>query len=236
MKKIVKVIVPAAVVVVVAMLIAKAVSYSNSKFERSIIVRDSIAKEEVYQDSVRAAEKKNQKLEEIRLAEEKKKSLEEAERKYLPLMKVEKDEFDDCEWIYPKSRPAYINTNSVYCYFAKYDDGKVGNFRFKFQYADKNWLFIENMKFNIDGVNYTLTPNMKRDHNTTIWEWCDEGVGRNSSSGVTWSFIRALADAKNAKVRLEGMNYNKDKVVSSAEMKAIKNTLDYYQALGGITE
>lgn len=212
-------------------LIFMAVRYTNANFERAKIERDSIAEAKKYEDSVRAVEAEQQRQYEIRKAEEARKRLEEAERKYLPLMKVEKDDFSDCEWIYPKSRPAYINTNHVYCYFTKYNDGRVGNFRFRFQYADKNWLFIEKMKFNIDGVNYTLTPNIKRDHNATIWEWCDEGVADNSSNGVTWSFVRALAHAKTVKVRLVGMNYEKDKTIPAAQIRAIKEVYEYFIAL-----
>lgn len=141
-----------------------------------------------------------------------------------------KDDFNSTTWILPTSAPRYSNQNGVYCYFAKSGLGASG-FRFRFQYAADNWLFIEKIQFNIDDRYFTITPDMKRDHNTSIWEWCDVPV--SSTGDVTEDLIKKISVAKSVKMRLVGMQYYKDKTMSSAQIQSIKDTYEYYKALGG---
>ncbi|WP_312750588.1 hypothetical protein [Epilithonimonas hominis] len=140
-----------------------------------------------------------------------------------------KDEFESYSWVKPKSRPIYINQNGFYCYFQKNEDGTVSNLRFVGQYAADDWLFIRNIKFNIDGKTFNYVPNeMKTDHDSTIWEWFDDGSDVYNSE-----ILEALRTAKSAKVRFNGDQYYKDKKISSENLKSIQRTLDYYKALGG---
>lgn len=140
-----------------------------------------------------------------------------------------KDEFSTTSWIQPKSRPQYTNQNGFYCYFAK-DGNNVGNFRFVGQYVDDNWLFIRELKFNIDGDILTYYPKeMKRDNaDGLIWEWFDDNI---SISDVV--LIDKISKAKSVKIRFEGRQYRDDKVMSAKNLQSIKDTYEYYQALGG---
>ena len=140
-----------------------------------------------------------------------------------------KDEFESYTWVKPKSRPVYINQNGFYCYFQKNNDGTVSNLRFVGQYAAEDWLFIRNIKFNIDGQTFNYVPNeMKTDHDSSIWEWFDDSVGYNNSN-----IIDAISKAKSVKIRFNGDQYYKDKIMSSDNIQSIKRTSEYYKALGG---
>ncbi len=140
-----------------------------------------------------------------------------------------KDEFEPYSWVKPKSKPLYINTNGFYCYFQKNDDGTVSNLRFVGQYAADDWLFIKNIKFNIDGKTYSFTPSeIKTDHDTEIWEWFDEQVDVYNSD-----IVEAISKAKSVKVRFNGQQYYKDKTMSQDNIKSIKRTIEYYKALNG---
>lgn len=151
-----------------------------------------------------------------------------------PLFTERKDEFSDRTWFKPKDSPKYTNANGVYCYFSK-ENGKVENFRFRFQYFDDDWLFIKNMIFNIDGENITIVPDMETDcGDGDIWEWCDELVGTaDSYCDVSEDFIIKLSKAKSVKVKLNGRQYYDTRTLSQKQIKSIKNTYDYYKALGG---
>lgn len=144
---------------------------------------------------------------------------------------VEKDEFskDQSKWYKPKSAPKYTNRNALYCYF-QVVNGKAENLRLRLQYFASDWLFINTVQFSIDGKAYEYTPSdVDRDNGSgDIWEWFDENI-----SGGDKDLIRALANAKSAKMKLIGQSYHDVKTISSSQISAIKNTIDMYNALGG---
>jgi len=151
-------------------------------------------------------------------------------RTHKNLFRTSKDEFNDVIWYIPKSAPKYVNMNGVYCYF----DAKSSNFRFKFQYHADDWLFIENIIFNIDGENITIVPDMNRDcgNGGRIWEWCDENIN-NYRATLNEDFIKKIAHAKIVKIKMNGSQYYNTRVLTAAQIKSIKDTYEYYLALGG---
>ena len=140
-----------------------------------------------------------------------------------------KDEFEGYTWVQPKSRPIYRNQNGFYCYFQKSKDNEVSNLRFVGQYEGEDWLFINHVKFNIDGVVWDYTPNeINQDNDTRIWEWFDDDVNSSNTS-----LIKAISNAKVVKVRFIGRQYHDERKMSKNNIQSIRNTLDYYKALGG---
>ena len=152
-----------------------------------------------------------------------------------PLFSESKDEFSDKTFVEPKNAPKYRNRNGVYCYFSV-KDGEPRMLRFVFQYHSDDWLFIENMIFNIDGENITIIPDMKTDcgNGGKIWEWCDEAVvGGNSEYSVNEKFIAKIANAKSVKVKMNGSQYYDTRTLTAEQIKSIRDTYEYYKALGG---
>ena len=149
------------------------------------------------------------------------------------MFKEIKDEFSDRVWVEPKNAPKYRNVNGVYCYFST-ENGVPQTFRFVYQYEADDWLFIREMIFNIDGENFAIAPKMETDcgNGGRIWEWCDNAVWEDET-GVCNKFIEKLGNAKNVKVKLIGSQYYDTKTLSSAQIKSIKDTYEYYKALGG---
>ncbi len=152
------------------------------------------------------------------------------------LFKVNKDEFNEKSWVHHKSEPRYRNCNGVYCYFAL-KNNKAENLRFVFQYYSDDWLFIRNMIFNFDGDNIRIIPDrMQTDcgDGGMIWEWCDEHVyGGNEEYEVNEAFIKKFLSAEQVKVKLNGSQYSDTRTLTKAQIKAIKDTYEYYVALGG---
>ena len=180
---------------------------SKSKIEdpvRAQFIADSLAKEKAKLDSINAI----------------------TVTRLKPFFTEKKDEFSDITWIEPKSAPKYRSMNGTYCYFAKKGE-KVENFRFVFQYYADDWLFIESMIFNIDGENITISPSMDTDcgYGGKIWEWCD--------TQISLEFIEKLANAKSVKVKMNGSHYYDTRTLTTAQIQSIKNTYDYFKALGG---
>ena len=178
--------------------------------ERQKFIADSLAKEQARLDAINL----------------------EAIEKYKPLFNEETDEFSDFVWVTPKTAPKFVNRNGVYCYFVMHG-GKPVTLRFRYQYYADEWLFIESMIFNIDGENITIIPDMDTNcgDGGKIWEWCDEAVvGGNS---VDEKFIAKIANAKSVKVKMNGSQYYDTRVLTAEQIKSIKDTYEYYKALGG---
>ncbi|MBO7598329.1 MAG: hypothetical protein J6T70_14925 [Bacteroidales bacterium] len=155
-------------------------------------------------------------------------------KKLKPLFDEQKDEFDSNGgyWIMPKDRPKYTNRNGVYCYFYMNKNGKPSNMRFKFQYCGDDWLFIQSLQIKVnDNVLNYIPQKVDRDNGGgDVWEWFDEGKTQNASvSGIVFN----IAIANKVKIRINGQQYYKDITLTSKQIKSIKNTVDYYRALGG---
>lgn len=148
-----------------------------------------------------------------------------------PLFSFKKDEFDPrgLTWIVPKSAPKYTNQNGIYCYFQKDVDG-VSNFRIRIQYYAEDWLFIRKYQFSIDGEAYEFIPNnVETDHDSNVWEWCDEKL---TISNI--EIVKALSTSKNAKIKFVGRQYHDIRTITKREIEGIKDALDLYVAMGGI--
>lgn len=192
----------------------------KARIERENFVRDSIARAEFVRDSIATAKHNAEVI-----------------ARYSNLFSVKKDEFSNIAWVKPKNAPKYRNQNGVYCYFATENGKATSNFRFVYQYYADEWLFICNMIYNIDGENITIVPDMDTDCGIggKIWEWCDESVNYNTS-GVNEDFIKKIATATSVKVKMNGRQYYDTRTLSATQIKSIKDTYEYYLALGGSFE
>lgn len=138
------------------------------------------------------------------------------------------DEFEGKSWVRHNSAPRYNNINGVSLYFQQNASGNVSNLRFRVQYYADDWLFIRKMIFNIDGENVSFFPEqMERDNDSMIWEWCDEPYANNRE------LVNLIASAKSVKIKFIGDTYSDVRTMSSAHLKAFKETLEFYRALGG---
>lgn len=205
-------------------------STTTSKNELTPEQQDSIAK--VKQDSIKLADSiaaiEQHRADSIALAKQKEK--EESITKLSKKFRFTEDEFGDRVWVYHTTTPKYTNRNSIHLYFQKDKDGQASNLRFRVQYEAGSWLFIKNMIFNIDGENVHFIPDdMDTDcgYGGRIWEWCDESATYNQD------LINKIANAKTVKVKFNGRQYYDTKTMSSKELKAFKETLEFYKALDG---
>jgi hypothetical protein len=145
---------------------------------------------------------------------------------------IKKDEYQGRVFYQPKARPTYRNQSGIYCYFSvDTSSSSAGYLRFVFQYYADDWLFIEKYKFVIDSSTYTFIPTkVDRDngYGGYIWEWSDDLISVSDKP-----FIEALANAKTAKVRIEGSRYYRDKSITSQQIKSIKVMYELHKAMGG---
>lgn len=147
---------------------------------------------------------------------------------FRPDFMFKKDEFNNTIWVEPKNRPKHVDVNSVFAYF-ELDDDVPKNFRFSVQYTADDWLFIQQIIFNVDGNNFTFIPHkIERDNKDYIWEWCDEPMATSDEE-----MIKALGNGKSVKMKLDGRQYYKVRPLTQSEICYLKKTYDFYKALGG---
>ena len=145
-----------------------------------------------------------------------------------------KDDFSNDTWVVSRiGVPKYRNRNGVYTYFSLYNGLVPTNFRFVFQYYDGDWLFIRQLRFNVDGEVFIVDCDCSRDNaDGKIWEWFDTSVGPGYP--ITEELVSAIAKANKVKVKIIGNNYYTIKDLSLKEIDGIKYTYIFYKELGGV--
>lgn len=148
-------------------------------------------------------------------------------------MRKNYDDMNGTTWYYDKTSPRHLNTRTDFgAYIGKQEYG-LPWLRLRVLYVADDWLFIEKYIIKVDGRVYEITEKKYGEIETDngggeIWEWLDRSVGSRE-----FKIIKAIADAKEVKIRFVGRQYHKDRVVTKREKQALKNVLDAYEALGG---
>jgi len=203
-------------------ILAKSTSSTNESYnEINQIEMDSISKTKILTQSIEDS-LKNDSLKTIN---------ENLIKELKPLFKIKKDEYstDNREIYKPKSAPIYVNENGFYTYF-QVNNEQASNFRLRLQYLADSWLFIQKVQFSIDGKPYEFIPmNVERDNDSEIWEWFDENITDYNDKQL----IEALANAKEAKMKIIGKQYHEEKFISKSQLNSIKKSLELYKAMNG---
>jgi hypothetical protein len=149
----------------------------------------------------------------------------------LSKMKKEIDEVEGITWYRAKTAPDTLSSNSLHFYFGQ-KGGSVWA-RFKLQYTGDDWLFFNDLVANCDGTkfNFTFKPETEVGYAGRVHEWVDVPM-----TIEYLGFLRAVADAKVATIRLSGKNFYRDRKIGPAEKKAITDAINAFQALGGNTD
>jgi hypothetical protein len=147
-------------------------------------------------------------------------------------LRTKYDDVQGITWYYDKATTQYTNHNSLHLYMGKELSGKPW-LRFTIQYASSNWLFIENYVIKTDKNSYTISPSngeVKHDNASgDIWEWYDVAIDNK-----IYIIVKDIINSKTVKLRHNGKQYYKDRIISEKEKQGLQNVLDAYTALGGV--
>lgn len=150
----------------------------------------------------------------------------------------EYNEYDKTTYYYHKSSPMNLDADALYCYFytrdvgSKWDRYSAYNFRFRIQYNDDDWLFIEKMQFLINGETVTIDPKkMEREvlgHGNGVTEWMDVQPNRDELE-----LIKKLSRAQSAKMKLTGKHFSDERTISAKQTAALKDCIHLYKLMDG---
>lgn len=146
------------------------------------------------------------------------------------------DKMNGMSWYQHSTSPKHRNSNGVYLYFGRDDDGRFTDLRLVVQYAADDWLFVKRAWAKADGVTIEIPQESKsllgweRDNGGgDIWEWSDVSL----TSPAERSAVKSLAMAKDVTVRFEGRQYNNDKTLSAKQLKAMLDVIAAYENATG---
>lgn len=149
---------------------------------------------------------------------------------------TERDKMRNITFYQSPASPKYVNANAFYLYFGKEDSGRLTSMRLVMRYHADEWLFINKAWAKADGVD--VTPPQKtgrlmgweRDNGDgKIWEWSDAPIDTPESIAA----VRRIANAKDVTVRFEGKQYYKDRTITAAQLKAMRDIIAAYEAASG---
>jgi len=148
-------------------------------------------------------------------------------------MRTKFDDVRGITWYYDKSTTKYNSENSFHLYIGRDQTGKTW-LRFRISYTAEDWLFMESFIIKVDEATYPLYANrseIERDNGSgDIWEWYDT----NMTSEI-YTIVKEVINGKTVKLRHNGSQYYKDRIITEKEKQALRNVLDAYEALGGKT-
>jgi len=146
-------------------------------------------------------------------------------------MSIKIDKVADTKFIQDKTSPIYVSRNGFYPYINATTTG-YPILRLRIQYFASDWLFIQSYLLNVDGTQYTITPDeVQRDNGIVggdpmVWEWYDYSLTDDEIA-----MLKAIADSKSAIIRSNGRHYYKDQIITSQQKLAIKDVLVEFDAL-----
>jgi hypothetical protein len=174
---------------------------------------------------------KEQKLEVEKAKAEKEKAEKERLANATKKLRTKYDDVKGITWYYDKSAPQYTNCNSFHIYMGTQKNSTPW-LRFRIQYTADDWLFIQSYIIKTDNSSYTISTSygdVEQDNGSGgIWEWLDVSMDNEK-----YNIIKDIISSKTVKLRYEGQQYYKDRIITYSEKIGLKNVLDAYEALGG---
>lgn len=159
----------------------------------------------------------------------------------LPFFETIIDKFSESKttWYVPKDKGESINSPNdhwdhssfgFYLYFGTFDNG-LSPIHMVIDFTDYDWLFINKLKFLIDGEVIEYRP--KKMKTNTLY---GGKISEDSDEIVTISnrkLISKLLTADTVEVKIEGRQNYKEKQLSEEQILNIKRTIELYKAMGG---
>ena len=116
----------------------------------------------------------------------------------------------------------------------QYSKSNTNVLRIKISYTGDSWLFFEKVYLSYDGYTSEIKFNKYEEKHTDVLtggrgvaEWIDVKV----LSSTSLYYLRGFANSPNAKIRLEGKSFGKDRNLGTFEKRGLIEVLDGLEAL-----
>lgn len=147
----------------------------------------------------------------------------------LSAMFIVPDTFEGVDWYYDRATYSRFAGDKFMLYIGKQGSSKPW-LRLQMMYYGSDWVFWDTLTVSVDGEKFYFNPgyiDVKRNNDSRVWEWYD--IVPDASD---LKMIRKIIDSNNTTLRFQGEFYA-DRVLSTAQKRALKNVLLAFDALGG---
>lgn len=134
--------------------------------------------------------------------------------------KVDKDEFKKTNYYYNYKPTVFANYILIYLG----SDNSMLWGRFKIGFASDDWLFVQDYQFLCDDKVFSYTPSdevVRENSGGDVYEYIDVNYNKKINE-----IVKAIISSKVAKIRYNGRDHIKDRVISDAEKKNLKEMYD----------
>lgn len=209
--------------------------YEKSK-SRLIALIEKYPKSTEARKAKRLLKKVEKEIEETKKALERDKLTEnnnENFKKAIGKMKKKYDVSNSVTWYSDKSSTLSGTKNFLHTYIGKKEKRKPWMGISVNHFSKEEWLFIKQIVITADGKTYTIEEENPGEFKASeteggMREWFDRVLKEKD-----FEMIKQVAESKSAKLQLIGKTTTKERTISLAEKKAIKNVLNAFEALGG---
>lgn len=130
------------------------------------------------------------------------------------------DEFTGATFYEHPNMPRYTNSRHYFIPYLAEKDGFVV-VRFRVNYTNDSWLFVEKLAFSIDGkVHQFPSAEWERDNTSDIWEWVD--IAADASM---LELIEKIASSNKTIARFDGRQYYDNVTVPESDKVAMREML-----------
>ncbi len=154
-------------------------------------------------------------------------------------VRIKDDPAINREFIFHINSPHYVNSRNHICYLyiSKSPSGTYGHLRFRVGYTRSNWVFIDNISFNIDGITFSVPFDEYDELDDVISggqvsEWIDIQMDTQADEYL----LEQLIDADEAYVNFLGRNERYSRQLTSSDLRALADMLEYHRLMPSCNE
>ena len=199
--------------------------FTSSLYPEAKIIYEKIIKQEQLKVAEAKAKIAEEKAKTEKIKQEQLKALNKLVKKHDDVQGID---FYHSDYVYPH----YRNGNKISLYIASKSNTNV--LRIYISYKGDSWLFFEKVYLSYDGYTLEIKFEEYEDKHTDVLtggngvaEWIDVRV----LSSYSLEYLRRFANSPNAKMRLAGKSFSKDRILGKFEKLGIIEVLDGLQAL-----
>lgn len=154
-------------------------------------------------------------------------------------IRIKDDPAINREFIFHINSPHYVNSRNHICYLyiSKSPSGTYGHLRFRVGYTRSNWVFVDNISFNIDGITFSVPFDEYDELDDSISggqvsEWIDIQIDTQADEYL----LEQLIDADEAYVNFLGRNERYSRQLTSSDLSALAELLEYHRLMPSCNE
>lgn len=157
-------------------------------------------------------------------------------KKTLSNFRKKLDKIEQVVW-YSSHPQSDTFSNRIEAYIG--DKGGLFFLRMKIMYRGDDWVFMDRVKFVIDGspMEYQFgVSDVKRDNSvengeSVVYEWSDTFVKKEQ-----YVLLKKIASGKKVEMRYIGRQYKNDRKISQTEIQSISKILKAFEDIGGVID